>query len=65
MAVDESEFSAPIGSTPYGVARVPITGTSHTVSSDGAFGIVVYGFASYTSYSYPGGLDLQYINPVD
>jgi hypothetical protein len=26
------------------------------------FGIVVYGFGSYTSYMYPGGLDLTAIN---
>ncbi|MFH2007247.1 MAG: IgGFc-binding protein [bacterium] len=67
VPVDEGLFSTPIGGTPYGVANVPISGTHHsiTTSNGEAFGIVIYGFASYTSYSYPGGMDLQYINPVD
>ena len=26
------------------------------------FGIVVYGFGNYTSYMYPGGLDLEAID---
>ncbi len=64
-AIPDSAFSAPIGTTGYGVARVPITGTHHTITSTEPFGIVVYGFATFTSYSYPGGLDLNYINPVD
>ena len=33
-------------------------------AGDNAFGIVVYGFGSYTSYMYPGGLDLEAINPL-
>jgi len=31
----------------------------HTVESVKAVGIAVYGVASYTSYMYPGGLDLR------
>lgn len=49
---------APIGSTGYAVARVPVAGGSHTTDSDTAFGIVVYGYGAYTSYMYPGGLNL-------
>ena len=30
---------------------------------DGQKGIVVYGYGAYTSYMYPGGLDLQRISP--
>lgn len=63
--IPDSAFTAPIGTTGYGVARVPIDGTHHTITSTEPFGIVVYGFATFTSYSYPGGLDLNYINPVD
>ena len=62
----------PIGSTGYGVAQVDVTnmgsGGAHRISAPNSsirFGIEVYGFASYTSYLYPGGLDLEYINPVD
>ncbi len=63
--VSESAFSMAIGGTEWGVARVAITGTHHSIESNQPFGIVVYGFAAYTSYSYPGGLDLKFINPVN
>jgi hypothetical protein len=53
------------------VAQIDVTNTgsggSHTISAPNPnikFGIEVYGFASYTSYLYPGGLDLEYINPI-
>jgi len=62
----------PIGSTGYGVAQVDVTATgtggAHRIAAPNAtirFGIEVYGYAAYTSYLYPGGLDLEYINPVD
>ena len=35
-----------------------------TALADRNFGIVVYGFGSYTSYMYPGGLDLEVINLI-
>ncbi|MEQ9076535.1 MAG: IgGFc-binding protein [Sandaracinaceae bacterium] len=54
----------PIGGTGYGSVQVPVGAGSHTISGDNAFGIVVYGFGSYTSYMYPGGLDLEAINPL-
>jgi hypothetical protein len=60
--VDESEFSNQIGSTDWGVARISIEGTHHTIDCDQTVGIVVYGVANYTSYSYPGGLNLEAIN---
>jgi hypothetical protein len=55
-----------VGTTGYRVARVPISGGTHEITSTGnvTFGIVVYGFGSYTSYMYPGGLDLAPINPL-
>lgn len=52
----------PVGTTGYGVARVPVSGGAHEIEGSMAFGIVVYGFGSYTSYMYPGGLDLEEIN---
>ncbi len=52
----------PIGTTGFGVAQVSITGGAHQIEGSAAFGIVVYGFGSYTSYMYPGGLDLEEIN---
>ncbi|MBX3272841.1 MAG: IgGFc-binding protein [Sandaracinaceae bacterium] len=54
----------PVGGTGYGVARVMISGGQHNITGDRPFGIVVYGFGSYTSYMYPGGLDFEEINPL-
>lgn len=51
-----------VGGTGYDVSNVIITGGVHSITSADPFGIVVYGFGSYTSYMYPGGLDLQRIN---
>ncbi len=59
--------ATPIGNSGWGVIKMEITGGSHVIKSTNhrEFGIMVYGFAPYTSYLYPGGLDLEYINPVD
>jgi hypothetical protein len=35
----------------------------HSIEGSAPFGILVYGFGSYTSYFYPGGLDLRRISP--
>ena len=51
-----------VGSTGYGVARVMISGGAHAISGTAEFGIVVYGFGEFTSYMYPGGLDLEAID---
>ncbi|MEZ4310563.1 MAG: IgGFc-binding protein [Polyangiaceae bacterium] len=56
--VPDTEFT-PIGGTGLLVARHKITGGAHTMSGDKNFGIVVYGYGSYTSYMYPGGLNLE------
>jgi hypothetical protein len=53
-----------IGNSGYSVARVALSNAgngSHTATSTMAFGISVYGYGSYTSYWYPGGLDLEAI----
>ncbi|MFO0609673.1 MAG: IgGFc-binding protein [Polyangiales bacterium] len=49
----------------YTVYTLPIPSGAHRVTSAGGqqFGIKVYGIAPYTSYMYPGGLDLQIITP--
>ncbi|NOY91734.1 MAG: hypothetical protein GXP55_11110 [Deltaproteobacteria bacterium] len=53
-----------VGGTGMQTARVPVSGGSHTINSGDGFGIVVYGIGSFTSYMYPGGLDLNVINPL-
>lgn len=62
--IPASEF-APIGSSGMAVARHKIAGGAHSMTGDKNFGIVVYGYGSYTSYMYPGGLNLEtiVINP--
>ncbi|HTR49910.1 MAG TPA: IgGFc-binding protein [Kofleriaceae bacterium] len=55
----------PIGTTGYGLSRVyPLTAGpnndgNHTIMGDMPFGITVYGYGQYTSYWYPGGLNLN------
>jgi len=50
-----------IGTTGFAVARVPVdSGSHHIESMDGTgFGITSYGYARYTSYLAPGGLNLS------
>lgn len=52
----------PVGGSGFRAARVEISGGSHQMTSSSPFGIVVYGYSRYTSYMYPGGLDLEAIN---
>lgn len=49
----------PIGDSGFGVARLALTAGSHTIVADEPFGILVYGYAAYTSYIFPGGLNLN------
>ena len=54
----------PIGTTGYSLGRMrsitagPANDGNHTITGDQGFGITVYGYGQYTSYWYPGGLDL-------
>ncbi len=51
-----------IGATKFGVARIKLANNvdgNHDVKSDKPVGISVYGYGQYTSYWYPGGLDLE------
>ena len=52
--------SLPIAGTTWTVWRGPITRGGHRVATTDAagFAIKVIGVAPYTSYTYPGGLDL-------
>ncbi len=61
-----TSFTA-IGASGFGVAKVPLSNTgngTHAAESSMGFGITVYGYGTYTSYWYPGGLDLTTI-PVE
>ncbi len=55
-----------IGTTGYMLGRVTLTNGpnndgSHSITGNSNFGITVYGYGTYTSYWYPGGLDLTTI----
>ncbi|MSP15361.1 MAG: hypothetical protein EXR73_01900 [Myxococcales bacterium] len=58
---------SPVGGSGFGVVRVqlgPGMNGNHTMSGDAPFGISVYGYGQYTSYWYPGGLDLATV-PIE
>ncbi len=62
-AIPSSAFTA-IGSTGFSVARHQLDSKEvHSIESTAAFGVVVYGYGRFTSYMYPGGLDLARISP--
>jgi len=54
-----------VGLSGYGVAKVPLSAQDiHTIEGDAPFGIMVYGYGAYTSYMYPGGMQLEQIAEV-
>jgi hypothetical protein len=67
VTVDGAQAPGPqqIGSG-FGVARVklgPGNGGAHVLTATAAVGIQVMGYGAYTSYQYPGGLNLDAIAP--
>ena len=48
-----------VASSPWRVARVPIEGGPHVLSSTRGAGLTLYGVAPFTSYLLPGGLDVE------
>ncbi|WP_051786042.1 IgGFc-binding protein [Endozoicomonas numazuensis] len=51
-----------IGNSGFSGAQIKVSEGSHTISSPNPFGIYVYGFGSYDSYGYPGGMNFDLIN---
>jgi len=59
-AIPLAQFTA-IGTTGYSIARLPLSNAgngNHSIISPAKVGISVYGYGQYTSFWYPGGLDL-------
>ncbi|MDH5671470.1 MAG: IgGFc-binding protein [Myxococcales bacterium] len=54
----------PIGDSGWSAVRVELEPGAHRMRGDSPFGITVYGFGSYTSYMYPGGLNFVPLNDV-
>ncbi len=53
-----------IGASGFSIARVQLSNAGdgdHTITGDKPFGVQVYGYGQYTSYWYPGGLNLNLI----
>ncbi len=63
VAVEASLFSL-IGGSGLSGAQIPLIEGSHTLTAGQPFGIYVYGFNSYDSYGYPGGMALAETNPL-
>jgi hypothetical protein len=69
IRVDDMPVSVkdlPIGSTGFGTLRVKLGAGkqgAHTLESDRPVGLQVLGYGQYTSYYYPGGLNLGVIAP--
>ena len=54
----------PVGeSLMWQVARFPIGDGVHLLISDEPVGVLVYGYDEYVSYGYPGGLNLNVVDP--
>jgi hypothetical protein len=63
ITLDSATLAAgtPIGATGFSAIRVKLdnTGTgNHVIDGTDRFGISVYGYGNYTSYWYPGGMEL-------
>lgn len=56
----------PVGTSGFSIADVQLRNNvaAHTASANSPFGISVYGYGDFTSYWYPGGLDLKDI-PIE
>ena len=48
----------------YARTNLEIAGGIHAIAGETPFAITVYGVGSYTSYMYPGGLDLKEVPVV-
>jgi hypothetical protein len=55
----------PVGATELTARRVALRGGdgNHRLHAEVPFGVLVYGFGSWTSYFYPGGLDVRTLEP--
>ncbi len=55
-----------IGTTGFGRSILPMAKPgNHRITADKPFGLIGYGYAYATSYSYAGGLNLERINPIE
>ena len=65
--VNIATVPTPIANTQYGVLRIKLgagINGAHTMTGTLPVGVQVLGYGSYTSYQYPGGLDLTSISAI-
>ena len=62
VALNPALFQA-IGQSGFSGAQIQVSPGSHAISGGVPFGIYVYGFGTYDSYGYPGGMAFDLINP--
>ncbi len=60
--IPDAEFSAVPGSS-FKVARMLVADGTHRVTADKPVGVIVYGYHDDVSYGYPGGANLEELNP--
>jgi len=68
LSLDGSPITEVLKPIASGFGRVIVrisTSGNHRITGDQPFGIIGYGYAAFTSYSYAGGLNLERINPVE
>ncbi len=46
------------------IATVPLEGGTHVITGAEAFGMITFGMGSFTSYTYPAGLNLEQITVI-
>jgi hypothetical protein len=63
VIIPAADYTPIPGSSFSGVA-VPVSVGNHSLSGPGPFGLTSYGFASFDSYGYPGGLALGAISDL-
>jgi hypothetical protein len=59
--------ATPVGTGGFGVMRIPLAAGNagaHVLTATNPVGLQVMGYGAYTSYTYPGGLNLAYIAPA-
>lgn len=62
-----SATATEVGDSGFYVRRVELPSSDkdvHRITASAPFGVIVYGYGRYTSYMYPGGLDLKRITVI-
>ena len=64
VPVPNIQFGSPIGNSDFASLRLSVSAGGHTIESTAPFQVTVYGFAPYTSYMYPAGMNVETLSTV-